>query len=277
MMLDWKPDIVFTADNVAFNSVTLAYNQMRLSNGSLPLFPFTFCGVTQDLSLISPSLLYNTRGVSVFPPFDLQLSTSLLLSPQAKKVAFVRDNSEEGKYIFTQLEKLYTEGSLNTTGLPVEFYTCTSFSLFQQTLNALNSSDYAVIVQSAHLFLTQEGANTSVPSNLVTAWIMENVPPSFVGPVEQGFVINVQYSSNTTCTLAGIFATQYLDSGVFNGNSKTQLEALDFQISVFQDRFYLLTDSTPSAPYFRSSEFISSAVFFNPLITDVKNFLSFPT
>lgn len=269
LMKLWVPDLVFVADNVAFQHIALNYTQIELFS-SLPKFAFAFCGVTYNLSLFSSSLLQNMRGVSLLQPFDQQISSAILLNPLSTKIAFIFDNSEEGINVCSQLQQLVNLGAINSSGLPVELYQCKTLPVFQEVISALNDSRYAVIVEYANIFLSDQNSSVNVPPNIVSNWILSNVPPSFLGPVEMGFVMNVETSLNATCTLTGIIASEYISYGNFVTPSKTRIGNVDVQITVNEQRFSYLTDLSPGNETFNSPNFISRAVFLNPLIRQVR-------
>ena len=267
LMMNWKPDIVFVANDAAFDLVAIAYNQMYLSNSSLPPLIFFACGCTFNISSLSPSLLEKMSGVCAPEPFSSQVATSLVLNPTATKIAFIFDNSIKSSNLIPQLQQQIDSKSLRTN-LSVEIYHTICYSQFQNTLSLLNNSvtdAYAIIVISSRELLTSPGATTVVSPQITYQWVQDNVPTCVIGPIEEGFTLDVRTSPNVTCSFAGLYAGQFL-SGSPSFYFKSTLDSYAIENAISKIKLQSLTSASSNATIFKDPAFVASNTtkVFNP-------------
>lgn len=206
LVKDWKPDVAFITGDLALEKVAIEYERQRMQNSSIPQIPFVFCGVYQNIvesnytsgMFPTPGNSGAISGIILEEPFQEKINLALSLMPNATKIAFVLDNSMDAKYHSENLRKMVDASKLKTNGLAIEIFRVSTFTLFQKEITTLqNSGNYAIVVMSASNLLDDSGLDNVYP-HIITNWVLANVSVRVVGPINQGFSIDIRIGPNTT-------------------------------------------------------------------------------
>ena len=195
---NWNPDVAFVIGDVAFQNVGVKYLQKSITNQTLKQTPFIFCGVSQNLTntteydqFLSKNGEGYISGISLQEPYQNKIDLSLILYPNATKISFVFDFSLSSKYEIETLRYLIKQNQLNSSNLPIELFQCQTFTDFQSTMTNLANSTSSIIVVDAQFFFNSTNGMKTVEPHIISDWVLSNVPLYVVGPINQGFSMNV--------------------------------------------------------------------------------------
>ena len=244
-------------------NIAIKYQEMTKSNSSLPKIPFVFCGVSREAKDL-PSSIFSTEdtirsisGISLVEPFQYKVDALLKAAPNATKINFIFDNSEESAYQIESLRSLISSSSLNLYGLPTNLTKVVTFQEFTDTISSLqnNTQKQGIIVVNSFQFLSVTGGNKSVEPNIISNWVLKNVGLDVMGPLEFGFSYNVHLNQTGMCDYAGLLASQVLDVGTYNVSqpvktdfnnfyleNEIHLNKVDSLLNISSSAFYYFTD-----------------------------------
>eukprot|EP01091_Cochliopodium_minus_P005453 TRINITY_DN1537_c0_g1_i4.p1 TRINITY_DN1537_c0_g1~~TRINITY_DN1537_c0_g1_i4.p1 ORF type:complete len:1047 (-),score=204.25 TRINITY_DN1537_c0_g1_i4:452-3379(-) len=259
----WKPAVVIFAGDRVFQSVVLPYQQMRLKDpNSLPEIPFVFCGVNLDLVDIynkaGPNIISDSNfkgsvsGVAIQEPFQKKIDLALKFHPNASKIAFVFDNSLLSQIQSTTLKNMINSSQINTYGLPIEVVQIISFSNFTQIMTTLQNNNYGIIVMNLFRLFTDNTQTVTVAPNVITDWVQNNVALHVLGPVYQGFSVDIRLDPNITCSYAGVMASKIIlqNSKKISDPIVTKIEDYFIETDIYRPRFNDLKKISPQIKSF---------------------------
>eukprot|EP01091_Cochliopodium_minus_P007689 TRINITY_DN17576_c0_g1_i1.p1 TRINITY_DN17576_c0_g1~~TRINITY_DN17576_c0_g1_i1.p1 ORF type:complete len:303 (+),score=22.25 TRINITY_DN17576_c0_g1_i1:3-911(+) len=182
LILSWNPYVIFVLGDMAYDRVILAYENARITNKSLPNFPFIFCDVTKT-NLVQTSSI---TGISLKEPYQAKLDLALKLNRNASKFAFIFDASESSQYQKADLQKQLDNNTINTHGFEVQIYQVLTFDQFKTAMTQLSNDKYGIIVINAIKLYSDLHLNTTVLPYLIQTWITSNVDLTTFGTSSEG-------------------------------------------------------------------------------------------
>ena len=187
------------AGDVAFEQIAIRYQQLK-EKENLPDVPFLFCNVYQDV-LSNPNYTnyFPTSqkggligGINIQEPFQKKIDLLMQMNPSSNGIAFVFDEMPSTIHQISYLKSLINSSTLNTYSLPITIHPVSLFSQFKEKLIELQKSNQSIIVMNAKKLYIDSSKNFTVAQHLISQWVIANVDANVMGPINQGFAIDVK-------------------------------------------------------------------------------------
>ncbi len=164
---EWKPDVIIAADD----------NAQKYFVTIFPTGPdtpqFIFCGVNAEPAKYGYPTA-NVTGILERPHFEASFDMLAKIQPNAKRIAFITDNSPTSKGVIAHLRNLELDYEIVSIDAP------DTFAEWQQAVEQRMKMADALAVFNYHTVQQNNGSERMVPAD-VMRWTTENCNIPIIG------------------------------------------------------------------------------------------------